>query len=228
DHGARAGVADAEAHAGPADDVEPAARRAVETRVACDRLAMRLGGEAGLGRDDHGSARQALRDVVVGLADEPEIDAGPGECAEGLAGGTAQAEMDGARQLVPLDRAGQAGPERSVGGRQGQALGPEARLAVQDADQPALQWAGLAAPDVVAGRCRVRAALARRRPAARADHGVEIERRGPPIDRQEPARLADQLPDLARADRRHLDPQALGESEGEPLDLLGGAGELRP
>ena len=61
-----------------------------------------------------------------------------------------------------------------------------------------------------------------------ADHPPELEGRDLPIRNEEPARLADEFADRARSDGRHLDPEALGQSEREPLDLLGGPGELRP
>ena len=75
-----------------------------------------LGREVGLGDDRHRAARQALGDVVVGLADEAQLDAGAGERAERLAGGAAQLEPDRAVELAALERAGQPGPERAIGG----------------------------------------------------------------------------------------------------------------
>src|SRR5258706_1113203 len=86
DHGPRPGVADAEPHPGSADDVEAAARRAVETGVARDRLAMRLGGEPRLGRDHDHAPGQAPGPAIVRLADEPPLDAPPVQTPQPTAG----------------------------------------------------------------------------------------------------------------------------------------------
>ena len=103
-----AAVADGEAHARPADEVEPAAGRAVEDGVAGDRLAGGLGREVGLGDDRDAATGQALADVVVGLAGEGQLDAGPGERAERLARRAAQLEADRARaaRRAPARRSG--------------------------------------------------------------------------------------------------------------------------
>ena len=93
----RAAVADREAHPRPTDEVEPAAGRAVEDGVAGDRLGRGVGAEVGLRGDGDRAARQALRDVVVGLTGQPQLDAGPGERAERLPGDAAQLEPDRAR-----------------------------------------------------------------------------------------------------------------------------------
>ena len=84
--------------------MEPPASCAVEAGVPGDRLAPRLGGEIRLGGDDDDAAGQALRDVVVRLADESEIERRAGERAERLAGGAAQLELDRARQFASFER----------------------------------------------------------------------------------------------------------------------------
>src|SRR5438128_2389165 len=111
DDGARTGIPDGKAHPRAADDVEAAAGRTVQARVAGDRLPVRLGREPGLRRDDDDPARKALRHVVVGLTNETKLDACSAKRAERLPGRAAQPEMDRAGELPSLDRAGQPGPE---------------------------------------------------------------------------------------------------------------------
>ena len=82
DDGLRAGIPDREPHPGPPDQVQPPAGRAVQAGVAGDRLAARVGREVGLRGDDEPPARQALADVIVGLADEPQVESWPGERTE--------------------------------------------------------------------------------------------------------------------------------------------------
>ena len=113
DDGLGAAVADREAHPRPADEVQPAAGRAVEHGVAGDRLARRLGREVGLRDDRDRAARQALADVVVGLADEAQLDARAGERPERLAGRATQLEPDRAVELAALEGAGQRRPRTS-------------------------------------------------------------------------------------------------------------------
>ena len=94
DDGFGAGVPDGEAHPRAADQVQPAAGRAVQHGVAGDRLGGGVGAEVGFGGDRDRAAGQALGDVVVGLAGEAELDAGAGEGTERLAGGAAKLEPD--------------------------------------------------------------------------------------------------------------------------------------
>ena len=131
-----AAVADREAHPRPADEVQPPAGRAVEDGVAGDGLAGGVGRQVGLGDDRDPAAGQALADVVVGLADELAVDAGPDERAERLAGGAAQLEADRAAQLAALERAGQSGAERAVGRGQAQAAGRRPALAAERGGDP--------------------------------------------------------------------------------------------
>src|SRR5262249_17935440 len=146
--GARPGVPDCEAHPGPAHDVETPTGRAVEARVADDRLAMRLGGERRLRGDDDHTPGETLGDVVVGLAGEPQLHARAGEGAERLACGAADAERDRSDELAALDRAGQPGAEGSVGGRQGETVGAEAGLAAERGREAPLERARVAVREV--------------------------------------------------------------------------------
>ena len=118
-------VADGEAHPGPARR-GGAARPVAPYSTVLPAIASVDGGraEVGLGDDRDRPARQPLGDVVVGLADQPQLDARPGERPERLAGGPAQLEPDRAVQLAALERAGQARPERAVGRRQPQTRRP--------------------------------------------------------------------------------------------------------
>ena len=117
DHGRRAAVADREAHPRPPDQVQPTARRPVQHGVAGDRLARCRDRQIGLRSDDQPPARQPLADVVVGLTDEREIDRPRRERPERLPRRAAQLEAHRAAELASLDRAGQGGAERAVGGR---------------------------------------------------------------------------------------------------------------
>ena len=123
----RAGVAHGEPHPGPADEVQPAAGRAVQAGVAGDRLAGGVGGEVRLRGDDEPPARQALADVVVRLADQPQLERRPRERPERLAGRAAELQADRPAELAALERARQRRAERPVGGREPEAAGREAR-----------------------------------------------------------------------------------------------------
>ena len=107
DHGDGPRVADAEPlpHLAPQEDL--AGRRPVEDDVAGDDVL--LGGEGGvLGRPHHdAAARQALAQVVVGVAEQPHGHAPRHEGAEALAGRAPEGEVDGA--------VGQAGPAVAPG-----------------------------------------------------------------------------------------------------------------
>ena len=174
-------VADGEAHPGPPHDVEAAAGRAVQAGVAGDRLAARLGRESRLRRDDDDAARQPLRDVVVGLTGEVQLDAGTGEGPERLAGRAVQPEPDRTGELAPLDRAGQARPERAIGRRHGEALGPEPGLAAKGRGQAALERAGVAADDVPTGRRGIGPPSGVTRPTGRR-RSRRRDRASPPAD----------------------------------------------
>ena len=113
---------------------------------------------SGSGATVIGPARQALADVVVGLADESELDAGTGECTERLAGGAAQVEPDRAMELAALEGAGQPRPERAVGRRQPETGRRDRVLAAERRGDADLERRCRGMPDVAAGRGRVRAA----------------------------------------------------------------------
>ncbi len=105
DDRARARVAHGEALAGEAAEERPAGGGAVEHRVADHDVL--LGHEGGLVGRAHGehAAGQALARVVVGVADQRQLDARRQPRAERLAGGAAQREADRLRRqpLGPVD-----------------------------------------------------------------------------------------------------------------------------
>ena len=116
DDGRRPGVADAEAFACPAGHEELAARGAVEAGVADEEgiPGVVLGGD-----DDDPPAAHPLADVVVRLADEPEVDALREEGPEALARLAGEVDVDlagGRRRAVHVgDGPAEAGPHRPVG-----------------------------------------------------------------------------------------------------------------
>ena len=105
-------------------------------------------------------AGQALADVVVGLADEPEVDAGPGERPERLAGRTTELEVDRAAEVAALEGARQRGSERAIGRRSraspAAVTDPWPRNAVA---MPASSGEAWRVADVAAGRRRDRRAV---------------------------------------------------------------------
>ena len=94
DHRGRAGVPHAEPLADHAAQEHLAAGRAVADHVARDHLL--LGGERGVrvGRGDDPPAGQALAQVVVGVAVQPQGHAAGQERAERLAGRPAERDVD--------------------------------------------------------------------------------------------------------------------------------------
>ena len=120
DDGDGAGVADGEALAGDAAEIALAGDGAVEHGVADDDRLFRH--DAGVLRraHDEAAAGEALADIVVGLADEVEGDAGGQPGAEALAAGAGQRDGDGvlgqAGEAVALgDLAGEHGAGGAVG-----------------------------------------------------------------------------------------------------------------
>ncbi len=105
----RAGVAHREALAGDALQIRLAGDRAIEHGIADDdvlgRVAPRRHGLA----DDQPAARQALADIVVGVAGQLQADAARQEGAEAAAGGAGQADPDGV-----LGQAGMAAAPRHL------------------------------------------------------------------------------------------------------------------
>src|SRR6478736_4763214 len=111
-------VAHGEPLAGRAGAEELAAGRAVEHGIAEEA---RIADVARRGRDDDTAAGHRLPDVVVRLADEPEVDAGREERAEALARRALEsrphAAGGGGRAHGLRDRAAQAGADRPIGVR---------------------------------------------------------------------------------------------------------------
>src|SRR4029079_14249888 len=99
----RAGGAHRAPHPGPADEVQPAAGRAVEAGVAGDRLGGRIGCEVRLRGDDEPSSREALAAVVVRLADEAQLERRPGERPERLPGRATELQPDRPAKLATLE-----------------------------------------------------------------------------------------------------------------------------
>ena len=228
DDGLGAAVADGEAHPGPADEVEPAAGRAVEHGVAGDRLRRRVGGEVRLRGDRDRATGQALADVVVGLADEAQLHAGPGERAERLARGAAQLEPDRAvrARRARGRRSGRprtSGPRSSAAGRAA-VTEPWPRNAAAIAD---LERRRRRAADVAAGRGRIRAARRRRPPTGAAPMTGASSARAAGDRAQQPPALADDLADRrvprpAASSRRRSSAMAVKKrttSSGVPANL---------
>src|SRR5262249_22062922 len=90
-----AGIAHREALAGDAAEVAFALDCAVEHRVADDDRLFRHEAAVGGGTDDDAAAREALADIVVGVALEFESHAVREPGAEALAGGAGQLHVDG-------------------------------------------------------------------------------------------------------------------------------------
>ena len=90
-HRGGAGVADAEPLAHPAPQEDLAAGRAVGDDVAGDHVVLGDERRERMRVDDQAAARQALAEVVVGVADEAHLDAGRHERTEALPGRTASA-----------------------------------------------------------------------------------------------------------------------------------------
>ena len=96
DHGDGAGIAHGEAFAGHAAEIAFAFGRAVQHGVADDDRFFRHDAAVRRRPDDDAPARQALADIVVGVAVELEGDAAREPGAEALAGGAGEAHVDGA------------------------------------------------------------------------------------------------------------------------------------
>ena len=139
-HGLRPGVADREAHPRPTHEVEPTARGAIQAGVAGDRLPGGLDREIRLRSHRDPTPGQPLADVVIGLTDQGEVHARPGECPERLSGRATQFQPNGAVQLAALQRPGDPRPERSIRGGQPQARGGHRALIAERGRDPRLQW----------------------------------------------------------------------------------------
>ncbi len=128
DHGDGAGIAHGETLARDAAEIAFALGRAVQHGVADDDRFLRH--DAGIGRrpDDDAPARQALADIVVGVAVEFEGDAAREPGAEALPGGAGEAHVDGA--------VGQAGMAVALGHLAGQHAADGAVDIADDGLQP--------------------------------------------------------------------------------------------
>src|SRR5690606_28166265 len=157
DDGGRAGVADAEPLADDAAGEQLAGGGAVQDDVAADDLL--LGREPGVGGGTEGQppARQALADVVVGVADQPQRDAAGDERAERVAGRAGEGDVDGvvgqpAGAALPGQLVAEHGPDGPVDVADGQfELDPRAVLdrALGELDEGVVQ--GLLQPVVLFG-----------------------------------------------------------------------------
>ncbi len=119
DDGRGAGIAHAKALAGDAAKIRLAGDRAVHHRIADDDVLVGLRRTLGIRIDDDAAARQALADVVVGRSLQLEADAAREECAEALAGGALERDMDrvlgqARMPVAPRDDAGQHRADRAV------------------------------------------------------------------------------------------------------------------
>src|SRR5437867_740904 len=95
DHRDGAGIAHRKAFAGDAAEIAFALDRAVEHGVADDDRFLRLEAAVGRRANDEAAAREALADIVVGVAFELEGYAAREPGAEALSGRTGQTDMDG-------------------------------------------------------------------------------------------------------------------------------------
>src|SRR5690606_38308365 len=132
DDGHGSGVADGEALADLAADVDLAGGGPVEEGVAGDDVVLGGEGRSGVGPQHDPAAREALGEVVVGVPDELEGGPAGEERAEGLPGGAPEGQVDrSVRQAFAVeaaDRGPQQRAHRAVGvadrelGRDGAAL----------------------------------------------------------------------------------------------------------
>ena len=199
--------------------------RTVLPAIAC---AGGVGGEIGLRHDRDRAARQALADVVVGLADEPQLDARARERPERLAGRAPELEMDRAAQVAALEGAGERRPERAIRRGEAQTRGGHGALAAERGGDAGLQRGRRGVAHVAAGARGVGAASRRRRPtdaapmtgassARAAGIGVSSRRLSPTTSPTDPG-----------ADGRQLAAQVLGDRGEVAHDVVGRAGELGP
>ena len=175
---------------------------------------------SGSGRDRDRAARQALADVVVGLADRAGARRpGPANAPNDWPAAPRSVEPDRAVELAALEGAGQPGPERAVGGREPR--GPRRVTEPWPRNAAAMPTssgdAGRMA-DVAPGAGRVGAPGRRSRAhGGGADDRRELGRGAAAIGREQPPALADDLADRPRADRRQLAAEVLGD-RGEVAD----------
>ena len=236
DDGFRAGVADAEAFADDAADVDLAVDRAVADDVAGDDVLLGAEGRV-LGREDGDApAGQAFADVVVGVAFQQQRDAAGEEAAEALAGRAGELEGDrvvGQAGLAVLlgDFARERGADgaigvldRKLGGNLFAALERRLRQRNQLACCPAI----VPGHDPASARCEWR------RPAARGliENRRQVQMLGLPVIATHPANssmIASGRPSPRTCGMpmlRHELAHFLGDEEHEVDDVLGLAGEF--
>ena len=202
-------------------------RRAIQTGVAGNRLLLRFW-QFHLGSDDHGAARKALADVVVGLAVEGYLDSPGQECPEALTGRAAKLEPNGLPRpgdLASFHGSCQTGAEGSVGGRDPQDAFGWALAARQRRRKLGFNLGGGPSGDQSARRSRVLTTRGSSIPLR------AFDQRPQPLPcpgerRLEPPRLPDNLAHGPCSDRPELPSEILCQRPGEPFDLLGGAREL--
>jgi hypothetical protein len=224
-HRLRAAVADREAHPRPADQMEPARRRPIEHGVAGDRFGRRCRPEVGFRCDSNRPARQTLGHVVVGLPDQPEIDAMAGEGPERLPGGTPQLELDRAVELAALEGAGQAGAERAIGGREAETGSGDRTLATERRRDRRFELGCRRMTDLATGGGRVCTTDGTGGPWRAADDGTELRSRGRDGS-QQTAALADDLADRTCADRGKLAAEVFRDRGEVAHDVVGSTGEF--
>ena len=126
-----------------------------------------------------------------------------------------KAQPDRPPQVLALDGAREARPERALGGRQAQPGRGEGPLAMERGDQPDLHRRGRGARHRAVHLRRVRPASRGRVPGGRTRDPPQVDRGVRPLT-QDPARLAHHVPHGTRADRGELEPQVLGERRKKP------------
>ncbi len=192
---------------------------------AIDWLAA-MPGQVGLGTNDDHAAGQALGHVVVGHALELERQAGGQEGPEALASRAAGHEVQGTADLVPRMGAGQRRSEGAIGRRQGDRDRRARAKPIGRSEQLQLDGRGRHGRRGCRRSARVRAPLRARLPAWRAEQGGHIDGQASRGRLQDGRGLADDLAQRSGADRGQLVTDVFGQGDDEPLDLLGGAGEL--
>ena len=227
-----AGVADSEALAGDTVEENFAAGGAVEDDVADENAV--FGQEArSLGRiGDDAATREAFSEIVVGVAFKLERDALRNECAEALAGRSAELEVERAvRQSCGSEPArdcaaqhsancavdvadGEAGGDRRLRFERG--LGLCDQRVIERGAEAVILAGGAATCDACGKRRRMkdrREVDAFRFPMCVVDVRLDF------FD------AADHLIDRAEAEFRHMLAHLLGDEEEEVDDVLGRAGE---
>ena len=232
--GSDAGIADAEALASAAVDVDLAGRGTIHGDVADDDVVLSF--EAGVRRrvDDEFAAGEALAEVVVGVALDGERHAARDEGAEALTGRTLKADTNGVLwetlravflgDLVAGDRAGDAVDvlDRQLGddllaALDGGCADAEERRDVEGLVEAVVLFDGAEATDLGADVRRVKDLR-------------EIETFGFPVRdgalRFEAVGTADHLFDGAEAELGHELAHFCGDERHEIHDVLGLAGEF--